>query len=186
VSHAAQLAGLVCTTCGGRVSWRKNGDAWDGWCKACQAVTVQRPFDAAEGITRVRQQELARPLTPMVDRFTVPIVGVTFQESYPDNVRAAEAALIESDLFHGEKPSAVLIRRPSNAHDPNAVEVHVPSVGTETAMLGHLPAAIARRLAPELDEGVHWLAWVRAVRTHSEHEDRPGIDVECVRVPPEE
>jgi hypothetical protein len=87
-----------------------------------------------------------------------------------------------SEAVGDERPTAVLIRRPENPHDPNAVEVHIPSVGGESCMLGHLPAALARRLAPGLDAGEHWLAWVRAVRTHSEHEDRPGIDVEVKRV----
>jgi hypothetical protein len=184
VSHdTQQLTGVACPECGGRLGWHKRGDAWDGFCKDCGRVTVQRPFVKGEGIERTRQAELAQPARPVpAQKFSTPVVGVTFVPGYPGNVRAAEAALVMAESFGDEHPSAVLIRRPDNENDPNAVEVHVPAVGGETCMIGHLPRALARRLAPSLDADEHWLAWVRSVRTHTEHENRPGIDIEVAKV----
>lgn len=112
-------------------------------------------------------------------RFTVKVVGLTFVEDYPENLldlasvqRRAERRGDDEDL------PAVLIRNPDNAHDPNAIEVHQPSVG----MIGHLPAEVAARLAPCLDAGETWQAWLQGVRISPEAPEQPGVSVHVEKV----
>ena len=126
--------------------------------------------------------------------FSFKTVGVSFAPDYPDNlVRLRESwerrwLMTPADFgdYYGsqEAPeglSAVLVRRPDNPHDPNAVEVHVPEVG----MVGHVPAkgaGLAAKLARELDADVVWHAEVEDVLIHPDHPDRPGITVKVRRV----
>lgn len=111
-------------------------------------------------------------------RFTVKVVGLTFVDGYPDNLTALERAWYDRSITApaGQDPEplpAVLRPNPENGHDPNAVEVHVPSVG----MLGHVPARLAERLSPCLLDGEDWQASVEEVLVHPDNPDRPGISV---------
>lgn len=116
---------------------------------------------------------------PLSKKFSVRVVGVTFVPTYPRNLYALD------DMYKnngdGAPLAVVLVRNPANQHDSNAIEVHVPALG-QYAMLGHLPAAIAKRMAPSLDTGEQWSASVEAVQVNPEHMDRPGISIECARV----
>lgn len=130
-----------------------------------------------------RQRQLDRQanssmVRPVPSRFTCVVVGVSFADAYPDNVRAVEQLVALRVLRDGvaEPLPAVLIRDAGNAHDPNAVQVHVPSLG-DVGMIGHLPRAVAARVAPELDAGRRWMVGVFGVSVHPEHPDRPGIHV---------
>lgn len=112
----------------------------------------------------------------------VPVVGVTFVPSYPNNLhmlRQIEAEAVASR--RGEWLNVVLVRNPANPHDTNAIEVHVPALGDEMAMIGHLSRDIAARLAPLLDQGVRFTSQLCGVRINPEHMDRPGIDVAIAR-----
>lgn len=107
--------------------------------------------------------------------FTTAVVGVSFCPEYPENLQRLEAAALIhfGDLDHYEPLAATLEREPDNPHDPNAVAVHVPSVG----LIGHVPRGVAARLAPQLDSGTRYLAGVERIRNHPDHPDRPGIDL---------
>lgn len=110
----------------------------------------------------------------------VKVVGVTFTKTYPANL----LRLAEVDAQHRanqEHLTVVLVRNPDNFYDQNAVEVHVPALG-DMAMIGHIPATVAARLAPRLDAGDKFLAEVRWVRVDPEHPDNPGIDIAITRV----
>lgn len=137
----------------------------------------------AERIQRQREQELGRVASgragQLVSPCDVDVVGVTFVSTYPDNILSLEMLAMEAELV-GERLAAIIVRNPDNKFDSNACEVHVPSLG-DHGMIGHLPAAIAARLAPELDTGVLWQAGVARVRLQQEHLDRPGITIHMER-----
>jgi hypothetical protein len=118
--------------------------------------------------------------------FTVKVVGMTFTKHYPGNLYALDYLYKDAARDHGEtlvEPiPAVLIRNPDNEYDANAIEVHVPSLGEEMAMIGHIPAGVAERLAPELDGGGTWSAGVEQVLIHPDHPDNPGISLRLERV----
>lgn len=81
-----------------------------------------------------------------------------------------------------EPLTAILVRNPDNAYDSNAIEVHVPGLGVEMAMIGHLTRPIAARIAPEMDAGTRWAAAVESVLIDPAHMDNPGISIHCMRV----
>lgn len=120
------------------------------------------------------------------------VVGLTFVESYPDNLLAADTmigdrersagwAALDADAESAGLPVA-LIRNPENEFDPNAVEVHLPVLGRRRGMVGHVPADLAAKLAPSLDRGDEWVARLEKVLVNPEHPDRPGalVVMECV------
>ncbi len=108
----------------------------------------------------------------------VGVHGVSFVPGYPANVAKIELLWGRREFFgDGGGLPAELVRRPDNPVDPNAIEVWSSGV-----MVGHLPAGLARRLAPQLDRGDEWEARIVAVRTHEEHPDRPGVDVDVRRL----
>jgi hypothetical protein len=117
--------------------------------------------------------------------FSVKVRGVSFTAGYPDNLYALESEVDRAGVA-GEPLVAVLIRNPDNEYDGNAIEVHVPSLGDEWGMIGHMMAPLAARLAPELDAGERWQAEVEAVLVNPDHPDRPGISIKCTRVGEEE
>lgn len=117
---------------------------------------------------------------PLPGNGIYPVVGVTFVSTYPDNLHQLEA-LWHQEGHHEEGLAVVLRRNPLNEHDQNAIEVHVPALSGDF-MVGHLPAAIAARLAPELDGGAEWRSHLVEVLIHSDHPDRPGIRVRLQRV----
>lgn len=142
----------------------------------------------------------ARHLPP---RWGAKVVGVSFAPGYPDTMvalnEAAERAYlfgpVDDDEFgrvygRGERAevptpeplAAILIHTPDNPVDPNAVEVHVPALGTDVAMIGHLPRHLAARLAPCLDRGEVWQAEVTEVLVHPDHPTNPGISLTVHRV----
>lgn len=95
--------------------------------------------------------------------FTTRVVGVSFAD--PDNAKRQRLLVIAqdrqllnpfADTRQGEGLAVVLVRRPTNPHDPNAIEVHVPAIGDD-GMVGHLPRDRAAELAPSLDGG-EWAA----------------------------
>jgi hypothetical protein len=123
-------------------------------------------------------------LPPVV---TCALVGLSFVPGYPLNVRAAERLLSKRYWACPDDPepvSCILHRNPGNEYDTNAIEVHAVEVpGADHGMLGHLPRAVAKRLAPDLDSGVEWSAVVSGVRTHPANPDNPGVDVRLTRAP---
>lgn len=111
----------------------------------------------------------------------VPVVGVTFVAEYPHNLLALRDVAEEAEA-RGERLRALLIRNPDNAHDANAVEVHIPVLGS-AGMIGHISRDNAARLAPLMDSGVQFAAEVSWCRINPAHLDRPGIDIAITRAP---
>ena len=117
--------------------------------------------------------------------FTVKAVGISFVDSYPDNLYALDEAWTQAEHREESMP-VVLVRNPDNEYDANAIEVHVPSLGDEWGMIGHLTRPIAARMAPEMDAGGQFQAEVVSVLIDPDHLDRPGISISVDRVPEEE
>lgn len=165
-------------------SWEKRRDVFslvvdDGVSVLVEQIAAPSP-PAGDVEQRAAGPESAQPPAPAVDRkvHEIGVVGVTFATGYPDNLhRLAE---VHDDITRGEPLTVELRRNPDNGHDANAVEIHVPVLG-ELAMIGHVPRDTAAKLAPRMDEGVAFEAWVRDVRIDPKHMDRPGIDIAVVR-----
>lgn len=124
-----------------------------------------------------RDWELTHPRPPAPKRRTivVPVVGITFAPGYPNNIHHLRRVCDQIELSLGrEGPAVVLKRNPSNPHDANAIEVHVPAIGQ---MIGHVGREHAAKWAPKLDAGETPRCWVESVRVKQGHEDRPGIDI---------
>lgn len=135
---------------------------------------------AAEKNARIRARELERKvIPPLPPTFQTGVVGVSFAPTYPANLHALEQAWLNAELL-GERLAVVFRRNPDNAYDANAVEVHVPALG-DRGFVGHLTRPLAARLALELDAGVVWQAEVTYVKMHSDHPDRPGLDIKMWR-----
>lgn len=133
-------------------------------------------------LERTRQRNLnAQTVRPLADEFEIAVVGVTFVPAYPGNLFELERVAYLAEA-QGERPAAVFVRRPDNPHDANAIEVHVPSLGESMGFVGHLPRAVAARLAPELDAGGRWQAEVVHVLISEAHLDRPGLRLAAKRV----
>jgi hypothetical protein len=134
---------------------------------------------------RQRRQELERQervgiTTLPAKHFNVKVVGVTFVPSYPANFLRLEE--YQREEHHGEEPIPALLRRnPANAYDSNAIEVHIPALG-DSGMIGHIPAPLASRLAPEIDDGVEWSAHIERVVIHPDHTEQPGMWLQLDRI----
>lgn len=153
------------------------------WAKYDAAMAA---YDFPEGETgeeRLHRQRAAvldrKCLPPMPRKFTSAIVGVTFVPEYPHNLQALQEMAWKRLWREGamEPIPAVLIRRPDNDVDPNAIEVHVTCLG-DNGRIGHIPRAVAARLAPHLDADEPWQAAVVGVRQIDWKPEQPGIDVE--------
>jgi len=112
----------------------------------------------------------------------VPVVGVTFAAGYPKNLLRL-AGLVD-DITREGPVVVALVRNPTNKHDTNAVEVHVPALGWQT-MIGHVSRDNAARLAPLMDAGTDFDACIYQCRINPEHLERPGIDIGITRAPVE-
>lgn len=108
------------------------------------------------------------------------VAGVTFLPSYPSNLHRLRP-VAEQAWAAGECLTAVLIRNPQNQYDANAIEIHVPVMNTE-AMVGHMPATIAARCAPLMDQGARFAAEVVGVAVSHIDPNKPGLDVRVWRV----
>lgn len=114
----------------------------------------------------------------MSARRLIDVVGVSFVDDYPANLLRLRD-LHESRLPNAERFACVLRRNPANQYDPNAVEVHVPILGS---MIGHVPKDLAAELAPIMDAGVPVAAEVVDIRVNPDHPDRPGCSIAVRRV----
>lgn len=115
--------------------------------------------------------------TSMPATFSSKVVGCSFSPGYPGNYRALKA-LAEDE--NQETPSIVLRHDPDNPHDNNAVQVlAVRPAGLR--MLGHLPRAVAPRIAGELDAGKDWRVTGYEVLEDPRHVDKPGLSITARR-----
>lgn len=113
------------------------------------------------------------------NEFRVTVVGVSFTDGYPDKFFRLEEMNMNA-MFNDEQIPCVLIRNKNNEHDKWAIEVHVPSLG-DNGMVGHITRPIAARLAPQLDDGIIWTAYVDTVRVSPDHPNRPGLEIHLTR-----
>lgn len=133
--------------------------------------------------TRARNIERAQRAGRLPGKLVTSVVGVSFAPTYPENLYALQQVTMTAVIWLEEQEAipAILVREPDNPYDPNAVAVHVPTLGHHAA-IGHLPRAFAARLAPELDAGAEWQAAISDIKVHPEHPDRPGIEIKLQRV----
>lgn len=94
------------------------------------------------------------------------VAGVTFMPGYPRNLAdlAVRCAV--------EPVAAELVREHDNGYDLNAIAVQI-----EGRVVGHIPADLARRLAPVLDGGMALGAEALYVAVDDEHKNRPGLEI---------
>lgn len=121
---------------------------------------------------------------------TFRVAGVSFRPGYPgnlwdlrDTIEDRKAEFVRDGSTQEQIP-VVLVRDPGNQYDPNAIEVHVPSLvpsRSEAArgFIGFVPKELAARWAPRLDAGGRVAAHLSAVYVDDQHEDRPGCEVQA-------
>lgn len=129
--------------------------------------------DSARNASRRDAAGTVDALALLGERLDFDVAGESFRDGYPDNLLRLRQVEEES-TGSGESIACVLIRDPKNEHDSNAIEVHVPG---EAGHVGYVPADLAARLAPLLDDGMQLHAWTIRVRVHPDAPDRPGLTV---------
>lgn len=84
------------------------------------------------------------------------------------------------DRLNGDEPTlpVSLVRDPANPVDSNAIRVYVPALGDgEAGFVGHVPAGIAKRLAPRIDEGIEFGCALIDILVAENDSDNPGIEI---------
>lgn len=117
------------------------------------------------------------PKVGLPGHFDVKVVGLSFTPGYPENLHR----LAHQKEVLGVNWELELHREPANPYDANAVAVRVTS---DQDHLGHLPAALAGRIAPEMDAGTSWRIVEWRVLVMPGKEENPGLSLKLVRVEP--
>lgn len=137
-------------------------------CRNCQARAER--LEAA----RERAAQTRRTLPAVVE---VKAVGVTFADDYPANLyrvkdhAATVGVSLDGPPVAGRRGlDCELVREPNNPYDANAVAIVAASES-----IGHVPRAIAVRLARELDSKVVWVAEVTAIVYWPDRPEQPGV-----------
>jgi hypothetical protein len=99
------------------------------------------------------------------------LVGVVHVPGYPQLFHDI-AGLMEG----GPIMWVTLHREPDNEYDTNAIRAE-----WDGHKLGMFTRPIALRLAPELDAGTTWLAYIKRIPITEDSPDQPGIIVRCKR-----
>lgn len=100
------------------------------------------------------------------------VVGLTFRDSYPDNILEHYPDFPHADI--------ALVREPGNSHDPNAISVWVmPDDEIEAAdyHVGYIPKERAAVLAPKMDSGTDVKVSAAAVLVSPSNPENPGMEV---------
>lgn len=108
--------------------------------------------------------------------FSAKVVGLTYAPGYPHNLHTL-AALRGSS----EEPRIILRHNPENPFDTNAVEVRAQEPGGDFVLLGHLPRAVAPRVAAGLDDGQGWEVTGYEVLEDPRHPNKPGLSIKVQR-----
>lgn len=118
-------------------------------------------------------------------RFSTKVVGVSHVPGYPDNILGVlRAATDTGDGFRAEAPPRLfLMADDDNPADDMAVMVVIDKgtvAGVELAsyQLGFLPAPVAGRIRPDLEE---WRIESYEVNVVPSRPGQPGVSVTCVR-----
>jgi len=107
----------------------------------------------------------------VLTKFKVHVVGVSFNDSYPDNLLSMKQQL-DAGAVRVE-----LRREPDNQFDEHAVLV---CCGNKP--IGHVPAGLAARLSPMLADGEQFSCFLDEILVSSEAPERPGAVITCERV----
>jgi len=99
---------------------------------------------------------------------SVPVVGLTFYELYPDVV------LENYPDFPDEAP--YLVREADNPYDENAVAVYLADY-----KMGHLSRTAAETVGPDMDKGVVWHVSSAMVKLHPDKPQQPGVELVIIR-----
>ena len=103
--------------------------------------------------------------------FTAKAVGLSFAPGYPANLHH-----LLTDELSGHLHPSRLERDPDSPHDANAVRVLI-----DDEHIGHLPAWLAERIAPELDAGAPWGVASYEVLVANSNPQNPGLTVHLAR-----
>lgn len=114
---------------------------------------------------------LARDAPELAARGLV-VCGVAGAAAHHGDVLQSEAA--------GPGAALELRRDPGNAHDPNAIAVHLAGGGGQA---GWVPREVAAEVAPSLDAGERWSAVVLRERRASPRDPRTGLTMLLARSP---
>lgn len=98
--------------------------------------------------------------------FTTKIVGLTFNDDYPNNVFAIASGFALGD------DSLDLVREPNNEFDPNAISVY-----KDGKKLGHISKKMAGFVAPQMDCGIEYNCSVEGIVISQDNPDNPGIKI---------
>jgi hypothetical protein len=106
----------------------------------------------------------------MPNQFITKVVGVSFVESYPENIYslAKDTAVMNAPC--------TLVREPDNEFDSNSIRVE-----SHSGLLGRLPRLISLILAPKIDAGEKWNASVHSIVVSSQNMNQPGLKLHVWR-----
>lgn len=133
----------------------------------------------------------AKTVTPLRFRFRAAVVGCSFAPAYPENLLALRRPCRNGShgIWDGtrtcmedcpEPPmraTMLVVRDAGNEHDPNAVAVR----SVMGQHLGHLPRALAAKIAPMLDGGGRYRIAGYRVNVGWRDQTKPGLEVDIVR-----
>lgn len=102
----------------------------------------------------------------VVTPISTKVVGVSFIEDYPQNIFRL------SQRYASGESVVALERDPNNQYDNNAIKVVI-----DNEMVGHIPAMLAKSIAPEMDRGIEWFADVESILVSVEKMENPGIKI---------
>lgn len=98
--------------------------------------------------------------------FTTKIVGLTFNDDYPNNVFSIAAGIATGD------DSLDLVREPNNEFDSNAI-----SLFKDGRKLGHVSKKMASFIAPQMDAGIEYHCSIEGIVVSQENPDQPGLKI---------
>ena len=136
----------------------------------CADLAAERAERRDAGARPIRHYPPTRVIR-IPSRFSVDVVGVSFEADYPANLHR-----LARHQDTGVTWELELRREPANPHDPSAVAVVVAADGSP---LGHVPAGLAGRLGPAMDAGQRFAVIGWDVKAHA---DRPGLALRVERL----
>lgn len=97
---------------------------------------------------------------------TTKVVGLTFNNNYPQNIFD-----ISKDFALGND-AILLVREKDNEVDENAIAVYHNNLH-----VGHIPRKIAEFVAPQIDAGIDWYAAIESIPISQENTNNPGLKI---------
>lgn len=136
--------------------------------------TIFRSFlyaqQVAHFVEHTSRQVLGLPVAMSEQPTQLRLAGVSFVDSYPQNLLALVGRLQDAPL------PLEIVRDPNNKFDPNAISIRL-----DGAHLGFIPKDLAAQIAPLIDAGGLFSADAMYVAVSDENPDRPGIEIELTK-----